>query len=241
MDIIGEPASCESQCTSYSAEFEYRSFRECMEDRCPGLLLDDFEVKENKVRNWGGQSTNLGLILSAGGGGGDGGGPSGDDGCNEEKEEDDRPFWCAAIEGALAANESIGEANSWLLGLLGIDGNLSLGYSLGGTVAVPFPWAAVLGVGVHGEGGGRASFDLDDPLNFRLSASASISGMLTMGGGAYFTRGPTFGHTEGDLKSGFSFTPHIHSEAAFVLGRGGAAQLDIDLNLVIPRSLLRGR
>ena len=90
MDIIGEPASCESQCTSYSAEFEYRSSRECMEDRCPGLLLDDFEVKENKVRNWGGQSTNLGLILSAGGGGGDGGGPSGDDGCKEKKQQQEK-------------------------------------------------------------------------------------------------------------------------------------------------------
>ena len=93
MDYIGGPG-CESQCLSYMAEFEYRSFRECMEDRCPGLLLDDFEVKENKVRNWGGQSTNLGLILSAGGGGGgggggDGGGASGNDGCDEEKEEEE--------------------------------------------------------------------------------------------------------------------------------------------------------
>ena len=229
-DYIGGP-DCESECRSYMGEHRYRSFEECMEDLCPGEL-EPYIVEEVQVPE---PYMGLGYLIGededgGGGDGGDGSGPSGNDGCDEEKEEDDRPFWCAAIEGALAANRNIGAAHARLLGLLGIDGNFNLGGSIGGTVAAPFPWAAVLGVGVHGEVGGRFSFDLDDPLNLKFSGLASMSGMLTMGGGGYFTRGPTYGHAEGDLKSGFSFTPHLHSEAAFVLGRGGAAQIDIDLN-----------
>ena len=92
--------------------------------------LEEYEVigKRRKPRKWRGPSgypkapidRSIGIDTNfpvrnpgdslGGGGGGDGGGPSGNDGCDEEKEEDDRPFWCAAIEGALAANRNIGAA-----------------------------------------------------------------------------------------------------------------------------------
>ena len=239
LDIIGKPSldDCASQCTSYSAEFEYRSFRECMEDRCPGLLLDDFEVKENKVRNWGGQSTNLGLILSAGGGGGgggggDGGGPSGDDGCNEEKEEDDRPFWCAAIEGAFAANRNIGAAHARLLGLLGIDSKFTFGGSAGYTFAFPFT-SNLLGGGFHVDGGGGFSIDFSNPLNTRGFASASGSLMATFGGASYWNYGPVFGISETPIEAGFSVQDHLHIESAAIFGATGlGAQADILLDEV---------
>ena len=161
------------------------------------------------------------------GAGGGGGGAGGEDGCNEEKaEEDDRPIWCVAIEITLAANRNIGAAHARLLGLVGIDSKFTFGGSGGGTIALPFA-SNLLGGGGHGEAGGSFPFDFADPLNTRGFFFASLSGMATIGGGAYLNAGPIYGISEKQFRPGFSTQEFIHFEGSFTFVGGGSAQADI--------------
>ena len=133
---------------------------------------------------------------------------------------------CDGAKAVLAGNEKIGDfLSNFLSDTLGLDSNITLGYSGGGTLALPILGA--LGIGVHGEGGGTFTIDFADPLNTRLSATASYSAMVTGGVAVVANAGPVMGLTEGTPDNLWSVDNHMHFEGGAVYGGGVLIQSDI--------------
>ncbi len=153
--------------------------------------------------------------------------PVKDVGTKKEKEEEEKPKWCLLAKAVLVSNEKVGKFLSWVVGDDG--NNLTTGFSIGGSVALPV--VGVAGVGAHAETGAQLIFDWDDPLNSKFSFLFSGSGMFTGGGGIYMSAGPVAGNIEGEVESGISVQPHIHVEGAIATpGGGGAFQVDVGID-----------